>query len=113
MSPERAGYASMERTRSFHEEGGKGKEEGGGGSYVSIPGRFSSVSTRDFRCSSANSPGQWNRRLALRAMKVKEGVDVEGDVYWRCVATDIVSVVWGVNTLGVKRIEWDKGGYRW
>lgn len=42
-------------------------------------------------------------------MKVKEGVDVEGDVYWRCVATDIVSVV----TLGVKRIEWDKGGYRW
>lgn len=47
-------------------------------------------------------------------MKVKEGVDVEGDVYWRCVATDIVSVVWGgVNTLGVKRIEWDKDGYRW
>lgn len=46
-------------------------------------------------------------------MKVKEGVDVEGDVYWRCVATDIVSVVWGPNTLGVKRIEWDKGGYRW
>lgn len=78
MSPERAGYASMERARSFHEEGGK--RGGEGGSYVSIPGRFSSVSTRNFRCSSTNSPGQWNRRLALRAMKVKEGVDVGVDV---------------------------------
>ena len=30
----------------------RGEEKGAGkGSYVSIPGRFSSVSTRDFRCS--------------------------------------------------------------
>lgn len=113
MSPERAGYASMERTRSFHEEGGKGEEEGG----WRVLRKYSRTFFERFHARLPVLVGELSRsmepEIGVTCDESQGGCGCRGG----CLLTlrghrYCFGGLGGVNTLGVKRIEWDKGGYR-